>query len=76
MSDTPQPGPGAGLLFARAAESGIAAELMGRFYDGIWGQAHLVPSQALRRAQLDCLAEDRKRDRFRPSAWGAWVVVE
>jgi len=45
-------------------------ELMDRFYDGLWAEAPLPAEAALRAAQRSMLAEDRKRNAFRPGRWG------
>jgi len=47
---------------------------MDAFYARLWADPPLPADGALRRAQLEMLAADRKRGAFRPSAWGAWVV--
>ncbi len=48
--------------------------LMDGFYDGLWTQG-LSAEDALRATQLRLLAADRDAKRFRPSTWGAWVLI-
>ncbi len=50
------------------------ADFMERFYRNLWERG-MDKSQALRAAQLQTLAESRKRDgRSRPHTWGAFVL--
>ncbi len=49
--------------------------MMELFYASLWKDG-LDPEQALAQAQTAFLRRDREAGRFRPSAWGAWVLTK
>ncbi len=50
------------------------SKLMDRFYQGLWEKSE-TPEEALRATQIRMLLEGRERKAFRPSTWGAWVLL-
>jgi len=49
-------------------------KLMDGFYEGLWDRG-LTPADALRATQLRMITVDRSTHAFRPSTWGAWVLI-